>query len=76
MPKTIQIRDVPDGVHAALRARAALAGKSLSDFLRDELEELGSLPPVADVLRQARARSGGAAHEAVVDAVRSGREQT
>ena len=38
MPKMIQIRHVPDSLHRRLRARAAVAGMSLSDYLRLELE--------------------------------------
>jgi plasmid stability protein len=38
MSKMIQIRHVPDTLHRRLRARAALAGMSLSDYLRGELE--------------------------------------
>ena len=38
MAKMIQIRHVPDAVHRRLRSRAALAGMSLSDYLRRELE--------------------------------------
>ena len=38
MSKMIQIRHVPDVLHRRLRARAALAGMSLSDYLRRELE--------------------------------------
>jgi len=38
MSKMIQIRHVPDALHQRLRARAALAGMSLSDYLRHELE--------------------------------------
>jgi antitoxin FitA len=38
MSKMIQIRHVPDALHRRLRARAALAGMSLSDYLRRELE--------------------------------------
>jgi plasmid stability protein len=34
---TIQIRDLPDDVHATYRARAAAAGKSLQQYLRDLL---------------------------------------
>lgn len=37
MPKMIQIRHVPDELHRALRARAARAGMTLSDYLRAEL---------------------------------------
>jgi antitoxin FitA len=59
MSKMIQIRHVPDTLHRRLRARAALAGMSLSDYLRRELqtaaerltpgelrERLASLEPV------------------------------
>ena len=38
MSKMIQVRHVPDALHRRLRARAALAGMSLSDYLRLELE--------------------------------------
>ena len=38
MAKMIQIRHVPDALHRRLRARAAMAGMSLSDYLRRELE--------------------------------------
>ena len=38
MAKMIQIRHVPDALHRRLRARAAIAGMSLSDYLRLELE--------------------------------------
>lgn len=34
---TIQIRDVPEDVHAELRTRAAAAGLSLQEYLRAEL---------------------------------------
>jgi plasmid stability protein len=37
MSKMIQIRHVPETLHRALRARAARAGMTLSDYLRAEL---------------------------------------
>jgi plasmid stability protein len=40
MPKMVQIRNVPDVLHARLRTRAALAGMSLSDYLQGELARL------------------------------------
>jgi plasmid stability protein len=73
--KTIQIRDVPDGVHRVLRARAA-AGKSLSAYTLEELERVAEHPPVADLLARARTRAGGASAEAIVGAVRSGRDRS
>ena len=36
----IQIRNVPAGVHAKIKARAALARKSLSDYLLDQILEM------------------------------------
>ena len=74
--KTIQIRNVPDRTHRELRTRAAAAGVSLSDFALDELERVAAKPPVADVLRRAGSRSGGAPSEAIVKAVRSGRDRS
>jgi plasmid stability protein len=44
MAAMIQIRNVPDGLHRRLKARAALAGMSLSDYLLDHLRELGERP--------------------------------
>lgn len=38
MSKMIQIRHVPDSLHRRLRARAAMAGMTLSDYLRQQLE--------------------------------------
>lgn len=73
--KTIQVRNVPDEVHQTLRARAAAAGVSLSDFALGELERSAARPPVADLLRRARSRAGGAKSEAIVAAVRSGRDR-
>lgn len=40
MAKAIQIRDVPDGVHAVLAAAADERNTSLTAFLQSELAEL------------------------------------
>jgi plasmid stability protein len=44
MSPMIQIRNVPDALHQKLKARAALAGMSLSDFLLEEIRRLAELP--------------------------------
>ena len=44
MNKMIQIRNVPEALHRRLKARAAMLGKSLSDYLLAEIERLASLP--------------------------------
>ena len=48
--KMIQIRNVPDDLHHRLKARAALAGMSLSDYLLAELRRLGARPTLQEWL--------------------------
>ena len=45
----IQIRNVPEGIHRQLKAKAALEGKTLSDFLLEELMQLAGRPNQDDV---------------------------
>jgi len=73
--KTIQVRNVPDDVHRELRVRAATAGVSLSDFALGELERVAQRPPVVELLQRARSRAGGAQTDAIVAAVRAGRDR-
>jgi len=40
MSKVIQLRNVPDALHRRLKARAAMAGMSLSDYLLAEIKEI------------------------------------
>ncbi len=54
MSKMIQVRNVPDLVHRALKAKAALAGKSLSDWILEELEVLAALPSEEELLERLR----------------------
>lgn len=73
--KAIQIRDVPDEVHAAVRARAAAAGMSMSEYLRDELLRLVARPTVGEVLARAQARHGGVSSTAdIVRVIREARD--
>jgi plasmid stability protein len=53
----VQIRNVPDSLHRTLKARAALAGQSLSDYLLAELERIGSRPTRDEMLARIRART-------------------
>jgi len=54
MTKMIQVRNLPDSTHRALKAKAALAGKSLSDWILDELEALAALPSEEELLQRLR----------------------
>lgn len=49
MPKMIQLRHVPDELHRKLKARAALEGLSLSDYLLKEIEQAASYPTIAEL---------------------------
>lgn len=49
MSRMIQVRNVPDSLHRALKARAALAGMSLSDYLLAELKEIGERPTLGEL---------------------------
>ena len=50
MSKMIQVRDVPDEVHGALKARAARSGMSLSDYVKRELQRSASRPSMEEWL--------------------------
>lgn len=56
MSKMIQIRNVPDDVHKALKIRATKEGMSLSDFLRREVTKVAGTLTVEEVLERARRR--------------------
>lgn len=56
MSRMVQIRHVPDDVHRELKARAARAGMSLSDFLLREVQRVVETPPVEDLLARRAAR--------------------
>ena len=47
--KMIQLRNVPDGLHRRLKARAAMAGMSLSDYLLAEIKEIAERPMLAEL---------------------------
>lgn len=52
----VQIRDVPEEVHRTLKARAAAAGLSLSEYLRTELARVAGRPTVDELADRVRAR--------------------
>ena len=47
--KMIQLRNVPDALHRNLKARAALAGMSLSDYLLAEIREIAEKPTLVEL---------------------------
>lgn len=55
----VLVREVPEQVHERLRALARAQGKSLQQYLLDELVQLASRPSMAEVLDRIASRSGG-----------------
>jgi antitoxin FitA len=58
MTRIVQIRDVPEDVHAELSRQAADAGLSLNRFVLAEFERIARRGHNAEVLRGARVRHG------------------
>lgn len=67
MPKTLQIRNLDDGVDAALAQRAAEAGISVPELPRRYAARLASRPSVSGWLERVRRRSTPTDREAVLD---------
>ncbi|WP_374928487.1 hypothetical protein [Kytococcus sedentarius] len=53
---TIQIRNVPEELSRTLKARATLEGRSLSDYLLRELQQIAERPSRAELLARIRTR--------------------
>jgi plasmid stability protein len=72
---TIQVKNVPETVHAELRRRSAVAGQSLQEYLLARLVEQASRPSLDEVLSRAGSRAGGSVPFAsAVEALRSARQ--
>lgn len=72
---SIQVKDVPDDVHATLKRRAAARGQSLQEYLLARLTEDAQSPPLEEVLARAGGRAGGDVPLAVAKAtVRADRD--
>ena len=52
MGRMVQIRNVPDEIHRTLKARAALAGMSLSDYLLAEIRQFAERPSREELLKR------------------------
>jgi plasmid stability protein len=57
MSTMIQLRHVPDDLHRKLKARAALAGMSLSDYLLREIRDMAERPTVTELRARLEGRT-------------------
>lgn len=56
MSKMIQIRNVPDDLHRELKVRAAAAGMSMSDYIKQELSRRTRKSTIAEIIERRRGR--------------------
>ena len=74
MPKMIQLRHVPDDLHRTLKARAALEGLSLSDYLLQEVRRIAERPTLAELRHRLSRRTAVTPRIPPAKAVRAVRE--
>jgi antitoxin FitA len=74
MSKMIQLRHVPDALHRQLKARAALSGLSLSDYLIREVRKIAEQPTPDEMRERLRNRDPYRGKIAPTDIVRTERD--
>jgi plasmid stability protein len=70
----IQIRNVPEQLHRRLKARAAMAGMSLSDYLLHEVRRVAQKPTIEELRARLESRSTAAPATPPAEAVRAERD--
>ncbi len=71
----VEIRDVPENLHRELKARAALAGMSVSEYMLRELRRSLERPTREELLRRLATRPPARPRPGPADAVRAERER-
>jgi plasmid stability protein len=70
----IQIRNVPEDLHRRLKARAAMMGMSLSDYLLREVREFAELPTLEEMRERLASRSETSPSVSSADLIREERD--
>lgn len=70
----LQVRNLPDEVHAKLKERAAAERMTLSDYVARELGRITQYRSNAEILRAARERTAILDRATVLRAVRESRD--
>ena len=71
----LQIRNVPEDLHRALKSKAALEGSSLSDFVLAELEQIAKRPTLRELRLRLRQREPVRMTPAAAEAIRELRDR-
>ena len=75
MARMLQVRNLPDEVHAAIKARAAAEHLSMSDFVARELTRLVQYRSNAEILQAAGAIARRVPREQIVAEIRADRDR-
>jgi plasmid stability protein len=75
MPRTIQIRNVPDRVYRKLKKRAKDADMSLSAYVRQELRKSTEGLTIRELSARVRRREPVTKSISVAEIIREGREE-
>ena len=75
MHRMIQIRNVPEPLHRKLKARAAMAGTSLSAYLLEQITAQASVPTPQDLTARLERLEPITPREDVVEALRRARDE-
>jgi len=74
MSKMIQLRNVPDALHRKLKARAALEGLSLSEYLIGEVRRAAERPSLSELRQRLAERAPVTPPVSPAEAVRAERD--
>jgi len=74
MSGMIQIRNVPEKLHRELKARSALEGVSMSQFILREIQRALERPSRADILQRIAERGATYLERPAADLLRDQRE--
>jgi hypothetical protein len=74
MSKMIQLRHVPDALHRQLKARAALSGLPLSDYLIREVRKIAEQPTPDEMRERLQRRDPYRGKSAPTELVRTERD--
>jgi plasmid stability protein len=75
MTQNLQVRNLSDETHRALKSRAALEGRSLSELVREELDRIAARPSRRELFERIEGRGHARLSEPLADAVRRMRDR-